>query len=334
MFNTNKVVRMMAWINAAGFLQAKVLGYGVWKRDLEYSFMHAFAVGVQGVLDDVYAKGGSGSDSSGIDEDFGDEEEDEKKTKAEDENIAAEDDEQEEEENIAEDEQEEDIEEEVFPIEFTHTICPDNDEINTKTDDATQIQSSNMLESNLISLYRSARTYGKHQLQIKLRCRPKSSEIQSLFVFPFLTRTEVEDHISLKHSYKNIAKAIHDETQEMGRSLNFYEIGQVVAKQLDVMADDQRMRRKRSSREDLHGYNNSMTIVAQVAMQCDEIFVVRDVETGDVVQGDEEEKVNDVTHLVRFEMVVDLNIETGMFRLGTWQITDWDDLLDGNVWFV
>jgi hypothetical protein len=76
-----------------------------------------------------------------------------------------------------------------------------------------------------------------------------------------------------------------------------------------------------------------MTIVAQVSIQCDEVFVVRDTETGDIVQGDANGNVNDVTHLVRFEIVVDMNAETGEVGIGNWQITDWDDLLDGNMFF-
>ena len=98
----------------------------------------------------------------------------------------------------------------------------------------------------------------------------------------------------------------------------------------------------------------SITIVAQVSIHCKEIFCVRDVDTGVVLQGCGEDVHNprDVTHLVRFEMVVrerlvndDDNTDSSTnaeneedgkweIEMGRWQITDWDDLLDGNVFFT
>ena len=161
-------------------------------------------------------------------------------------------------------------------------------------------------------------------MEINLQSKPKEARLQSLFVFPFLTRKEVEDHLHLKHSYRNIVKAIQTKTMEAGRELNFYEIGNVVAEELDHLSAKQ-MGRNSSG-------NMQITIMAQVSIQCDEVFKVVDTEIGDVVQGDKDGKVNDVTHLVRFEMVVDLTKE-GEVQLGTWQITDWDDLLDGNMFF-
>ena len=76
--------------------------------------------------------------------------------------------------------------EEKFPIDFSHSITPEDD---YKLKQAEEEEASHdMLESTLVSLYRSAHTSGKHKLQIKLQSRPKSAEIKSLFVFPFLTR--------------------------------------------------------------------------------------------------------------------------------------------------
>ena len=138
-------------------------------------------------------------------------------------------------------------------------------------------------------------------------------------------RKEVEDNVALKHSYRNIMKSLHHESEIKGRDLSYFEIGNIVSKKLDNMSSKQR----RNRGDDIM----QMTIVAQVAVQCDEVFVVRDVDTGDVVQGDPSEGVNDVTHLVRFEVVVDMDGQTGEIEIGSWQITDWDDLLDGNIWF-
>merc|ERR1711957_602897 len=88
---------------------------------------------------------------------------------------------------------------------------------------------------------------------------------------------------------------------------------------------------------------SAITIVAQVSINCREIFCVQNVDSGDIIQGDVRSR--DVTHLVRFEMVVreklvDVDSQEDPddgdwdMELGQWQITDWDDLLDGNVFFT
>jgi len=103
-----------------------------------------------------------------------------------------------------------------------------------------------------------------------------------------------------------------------------------------------------------------ITIVAQVSIQCKEIFIVRDSITGDVLQGVDDVQPRDVTHLVRFEMILretlineddetineeeskrkqggqsnNNNDDDWEIEIGRWQITDWDDLLDGNVFFT
>ncbi|GFH56238.1 hypothetical protein CTEN210_12714 [Chaetoceros tenuissimus] len=320
----NQFVRSLAWINAAGFLGAKVLSYFSWQRELEEGFLYAFEVAVQEMLDDVYKNSKTASGDGNEEEVIGEENEGKQeeisiKKDKEGKNETTETIEAKEEGNATSDKE---SATEDFPISFQHSITP-TDDYHLKQ--ASQEDASHhMIESTLISLYRSAHTFGKHKLEINLQSRPKEARLESLFVFPFLTRKEVEDHLHLKHNYRNIVKAIQTKTMEAGRELSFYEIGNVVAEELDQLSAKQ-MRRNASG-------NMQITIVAQVSIQCDEIFKVVDTEIGDVVQGDKDGKINDVTHLVRFEMVVDLT-QDGDVQLGTWQITDWDDLLDGNMFF-
>ena len=87
--------------------------------------------------------------------------------------------------------------------------------------------------------------------------------------------------------------------------------------------------------------NASVTIVAQVTVNCKEVFCVQDVASGDIIQGYGDGQPRDVKHLVRFEMVVkEKHLDytdddpSWEMELGKWQITDWDDLLDGNVFFT
>lgn len=311
----NIVMRGLAWSNAAGFLGSKVMSYSGWKSDLEDGFQHAFAVGVQGMLHDVYIFNTVNDDDASDVKSETDLEIDSGKESSDE--IAD-----------GDNDEESSSSEESFPISFQHSINPEDDYHlkQASREDA----SHNMLEPSLVSLYRSSHTFGKHKLQIKLHSKPKTATLQSLFVIPFLTRKEVEGNVALKHSYRNIIKALQHKSIEIGRELNYFEIGNLVAEKLDNMSTKQMERKKNS-------VDNSpimqMTIVAQVSIQCDEVFVVRDTETGDIVQGDANGNVNDVTHLVRFEIVVDMNAETGEVGIGNWQITDWDDLLDGNMFF-
>lgn len=183
-----------------------------------------------------------------------------------------------------------------------------------------------MLESNLISIYKSAHEHAKHKLQVNLQSTPTSATIMSLFTIPFVTRQEVIDKPALKHCFRDVAKRMKKEESQRGRGLNSIEMMRMGAYELDEMAKTQMRRRGDTMMQ--------ITIVAQVAILCDEIFQVVDVQTGETVQGDDSNRVmKDVSHLVRFEMVVDLDSETGGTELGSWQITDWDDILDGNIWY-
>jgi hypothetical protein len=63
---------------------------------------------------------------------------------------------------------------------------------------------------------------------------------------------------------------------------------------------------------------------------------VKDLSTGAILQGSEDEKFRKVFHLVRFEMVVDTIPRTHPivpFEMvpRNWQITDIDDHLEGNL---
>lgn len=292
--------RTLAWINAAGFLGAKIFSYRSWKHDLEMAFMTAFALGVDGMLRDVYRLKESDDieDTSDADADASQHSDISKGIESDENNS--------------------------YPIEFDLTINA-ADDYNLHLVEEEQA-SHEMLDPTLISLYRSAHTYGKHKLRIKLRSRPTDAKIVSFFVLPFLTRAEVHDNVSLKHSFRNILNSIHDEEMESGRTLSHFQIANLVAEKLDDMAKKQMRRRGDKKMQ--------MTIVAQVAVHCDEIFFVKDLESDTVLQGDDSELIRDVTHLVRFEMVVDLDSQSGKSEIGRWKITDWDDLLDGNVFWT
>ena len=112
--------------------------------------------------------------------------------------------------------------------------------------------------------------------------------------------------------------------------------------------------------ENLHkkaGSTGERALIAEVSIDCMESLEVYDAESGALIQEgsfdvtdsssaeDEGEKKGDgkeqqmqsvqmqsVQHLVRMEMVTSRAAEPGARHMGSWQIIDWDDFLEGNVW--
>lgn len=72
---------------------------------------------------------------------------------------------------------------------------------------------------------------------------------------------------------------------------------------------------------------HTVTIIADVYVDCIERFVITDKASGTRLAGYRQE--HNIGHVVRFEMLIP---KLGAF--GKWMITDWDDMLDGNVWHL
>jgi len=79
--------------------------------------------------------------------------------------------------------------------------------------------------------------------------------------------------------------------------------------------------------------SHNSRLVAQVLIRCREVFCIKDCDTGKIVQGFDDIMPRDVPHLVRFEMVVRESTDDEL-EIGRWQIVDWDDLLEGNIFFA
>ena len=76
------------------------------------------------------------------------------------------------------------------------------------------------------------------------------------------------------------------------------------------------------------------TVIAQVLVWCNEVFYVKDVDSGTILQGRGDGESRNIPHLVRMEMTVKTDKDdSGRFRnlMGNWIITDIDDLLEGNL---
>ncbi len=264
-----------------------------WVEDMEWCFCEAFLRGVNGMIYDTY--------------------------------ILDESDQRDRNENIQSDESFD------LVLDFDHTIRKHKgatEDENRRSLD--QKEEHCMLQHNLRQLYQSARDHSlPSDVNIVLKTEPVRAEIESMFPVFGLSRSLVQDHPNLRHSYRNLAKRIERKNKEKqleGKEKpNFFEIAKIVAQGMDELM-------KTSAKLSDDG-NGLITIIAQVSIHCREVFCVKDVATGEVLQGYPDENPRDVTHLVRFEIVVKDTPEPELL-IGRWQITDWDDLLDGNVWFT
>lgn len=188
----------------------------------------------------------------------------------------------------------------------------------------------NMLQQDLRKLYQSARKHSHPtKLNMVLRTVPKSAEVQSMFPVFGLSRKLVRDHPNLKHSYRNLGKDLQrmqNEAAATGRGrLNPVDIGRFLFDGLEELME----RSAKLSGDD----RASITLVAQVLIRCREVFCVKDCDTGEITQGWNDVMPRDVQHLVRFEMVIRESMDEGL-EIGRWQIVDWDDLLEGNIFFT
>jgi hypothetical protein len=226
-----------------------------------------------------------------------------------------------------------------YAVDFDRTISPIHDTDSGDPDTASPMDDSTkdkkegdgdddddypdteyMLESKMRNLYMGAYKHGKSTMQVQLRIQPVGAKLTSLFLVPLLTRDGVEQTPALRHSYRNMGEHLEKKAIELERDLSFFESVQVMEQH-----GTQLLRKVKKSDGGVES-----TVVAQVSIQCLERFSVTDKATGKVLLGDGKE--NQVQHLVRFEMVTFLSLD-GIKNTGKWQITDWDDLLEGNVFF-
>ncbi len=188
---------------------------------------------------------------------------------------------------------------------------------NTNNTDCPDVE--DMLDELLVQKYQAAHEYGRDQIRVKLQMRPVTAQLNFLFGAPHLTRAEVRQDPSLQQKIPGLFL----EAAEVSGGRNFVKF---VTSWSEEMMMEQMNRRNEPI--------VSTTILAQVQVCCDEVFSVRDVATGALLQGDGDDAFRPVFHLVHLEMIVDYNMETGELHKGNWIITDWDDLLDGNIWFM
>lgn len=166
------------------------------------------------------------------------------------------------------------------------------------------------LESSLSKMYDSI---DWSSFRVRLAVQPVSWRLEHIFVVPVLSRDAVCRDPALKGAYRRI-----EETYQENRDLG--EIRRLAEELVETTSNAE-----------------GRTLLADLSVLCNESFLVQHRTTGDIVQGEEEDEERQeplrqsrlATHLVRFEM----DLQRGTSKAPQWQIIDWDDMLDGNVWY-
>jgi len=178
-----------------------------------------------------------------------------------------------------------------------------------------------MIEESLLRLYPKLPSLpsAESPFRIHFQLKPIASRLENAFLIPSLTRDDIKSIPKLKGSYSKI-----ENEWQTSQSVNTL---REMAEELHENTD--------------HG-GSKRSLIVDVSVDCLEMFQVRDRDTGDVVQGygvgeggfEKGDTIREeaVTHLVRFEVETMKGENPGERIVGSWQIIDIDDMLNGNVW--
>ncbi|VEU41345.1 unnamed protein product [Pseudo-nitzschia multistriata] len=156
------------------------------------------------------------------------------------------------------------------------------------------------------------------RLEVRLKMNPYDTKFIGLYAIPYLSRRNAKSDASLFNLYRKMLN-----TTSSGRATYLSQL--------------------RQEHLETNGYMES-TIIAQCLVWCEELFYVKDLATGQILQGkevDEDSSLSGATetqktpHLVRMErtVITKRDPSTGNFdnERENWIITDIDDLVDGNL---
>lgn len=175
-------------------------------------------------------------------------------------------------------------------------------------DNTTIVPLANMLEPKVIEFFQAAKQNITKETEICLKMVPFSAELVSLYAIPYLSRRNTQSDKALLEFYRTMMKK-----PSMDRSNDLSKL----------------------RKEKLETGIMESTVIAQVLIWCNEVFYVKDVDTGKVIQGsDDNDVIRNIPHLVRMESTVKTTKRSdGSFHniQENWIITDIDDMLDGNL---
>jgi hypothetical protein len=175
----------------------------------------------------------------------------------------------------------------------TSVMIPNSEWTSSISNDAMQF-SRNTVNEKLLSHYKSIDI---SQIDVKLNMKIMDTYLESIFLLPF-TRSQISEEPSIRKAYRAMLLAKRENSPH-----------------LSALKDDMLRNARLLS---------SCTILADVSILCLEKFQVKNKTTGELIQGQDAEETRIVYHLVRFEKD---SVEDA------WKIVDYDDTLEGNVWY-
>lgn len=212
----------------------------------------------------------------------------------------------------------------------------DEKENDMETDDSVQFI-EDMIEENLLSLYQYAfrnkdctrtttkgessasPTDEKSEYEVTFCLKPLASRLENIFIVGLIARDDVKSNPSLKGAYSEINNSFHDTKSQS-------KLGQMAQELI---------------RKTPHS-GTKRSIIIDVSIDCAEIFQIKDLRSGEIIQGQGKGKSGGIssgslepemtTHLVRLEMVTSKGKKAGQRDLGSWYVIDIDDQLNGNTW--
>ena len=172
-----------------------------------------------------------------------------------------------------------------------------------------------IFEQKAIELYNSSvneigNRSEKERFELCLKMIPRDFKFVTLYAIPYLSRRNAKSDPELLTFY---GKMLKEESSKRAPYLS----------------------KLRQDHLENNGYMES-TIIAQCLVWCDELFYVKNLSTGEIMQGrDSSTEMQRTPHLVRMErtVVTKKDQATGKFDnlQEDWIITDIDDLLGGNL---
>lgn len=196
----------------------------------------------------------------------------------------------------------------------------------TEMDDSTKFI-ENMIEENLLSLY-APTTYDEtisttdqeKSYEITFCLKPIASRLENIFIVGVITRDDVKSNPSLKGAYSEMINYNSLQNKDSPKLLR-------------QMAEE-------LTRKTPHS-GTKRSIIMDVSIDCAEIFQIKDLSNGKIIQGQGkgESGISSsslepemTSHLVRLELVTSKGQKLGAREIGSWKIIDIDDMLDGNTW--
>jgi len=159
----------------------------------------------------------------------------------------------------------------------------------------------------------------KQRLEMRLKMSPYDAKFITLYAIPYLSRRNAKTDPALVTLYREM---LNSSSKKRATYLS----------------------QLRQEHLENKGYMES-TIIAQCLVWCDELFYVKDLETGQILQGKKGDQnspsssdalvIQKTPHLIRMErtVITKRDLSTGFFENDqqNWIITDIDDLLGGNL---